>query len=123
MALVQQVKNAQADVTSLDVSLSGVVAGHVLILAISKWEDAWSPTCSGGGATWTKRQNHYSSGAGQRQGVDIFEGVGTTGGSITVTISNSVSADISANLSEWDDLLASGAYDTGAAAGGTGSQP
>jgi len=122
IAYVQTAKN-QATTTSLNVSLTGVVAGNTLILWVGKYGDTFSgSSVSGGGATWTKRASNLQTGPSNSQGCEIWEGHGTTGGSITVTLTSSGSADIAIVIGEFSGLQ-SPAYDVSANAssGGSGS--
>lgn len=122
IAYVQTAKN-QATTTSLNVSLTGVVAGNTLILWVGKYGDSFAgSSVSGGGATWTKRESNLQTGYGNRQGCEIWEGYGTTGGSVTVTLTSSGSADIAIVIGEFSGLQ-SPAYDVSAnsSSGGSGS--
>lgn len=71
-----------ADVSSYTITRAGVTAGNMLVI----WHcgvDTLSAvsTVSGGGATWAKQQGGSSSVRGE-----LWVGTGTTGGSITITI-------------------------------------
>lgn len=120
IALVQQNKNTANGATSVAVTLTGVTAGNVLIVTLGTYlnpANGLSSSVSGGGATWTRRGSRVSG----RLATEIWEGLGGTGGSITVTASAST-RDWAAVLTEWSGVDAT-PFDVTASGNGTSTSP
>ena len=125
-AYVQSNHNRASGASSLDVTLTGVVAGNTLVFVGTKYKDPLTAdqftSVSGGGATWARR-SEAQTGGGAHIRIEIWVGVGGTGGSITATMDPGTSGDLAAILFEISGLDASTPYDTQAAATGTSTEP
>lgn len=113
IAFVQSAKATANGASTIDVSLTGVGAGNTLISYASLYKSGGSATytgVSGGGATWNNRQATQQS----EKYSSIWEGQSSTGGSVTVTHTPSVSADLACVVAEFSGLVTTGAYDVSA---------
>jgi hypothetical protein len=119
-SLVQQNTNRAGAVTSHDITLNGVTAGNLLVLFVGTFDETGTGgSVSGGGATWTRRA---TDGATDFVRTHIYEGVGTTGGDITVTYTPADAADVAVILAEFANPAVS-PFDVEAGTTGTGTTP
>lgn len=88
---IQQVNGAYSAAGTQNLALSGVVAGHILVAAVFQAAGATAASVSGGGASWTKIVDSASA-----AGVSLWVGKGTTGGSITVTVTYQAGSSVNA---------------------------
>lgn len=126
-ALVQQATPVTVNTnTTLNISLTGVAVGGMLVLSIGTWNHGSPPgVVSGGGATWTNRLN-IGEGTGTN-GCEQWEGLNSTGGSVTITWTRAGgnNVDIALALSEYSGMPTSAAYDVAASGpnGGPDTSP
>jgi hypothetical protein len=94
-----------AEVTTLSVSLTGVTAGHVLIVGVVGdifTTGALTFTCSDGSNTYTSAAVYSNSAIiGITLSFQIFYAVVTTGGNLTVTITANTAANIGMAVDEY----------------------
>lgn len=116
---VQSATDRQSGDATQTVSLTGVAAGATLVLKGGSYQSTAATSCSGGGATWTKRASALNGSILS----EIWIGHNSSGGSVTVTWTLSAAVDGATILEEWSGLGTTDPYDVAAQATGSSTSP